>query len=143
MKILAIILCIISFSVIRAQELSIEHQIIRTTGFAVHSAHKASIANQVLTGNLSRSIEHQRIAVQLFKTGNVTEAVYHSLYARKLAFTVMEANKMKISTAFEFNEKEKEYEKKMPSTNELDKKLEGKKLHDNDYLIPQLEGIDL
>lgn len=143
MKVLSIILSIIIFSVLRAQELSDEHQIIRTTGFAVHSAHKAAIANKVLNGNLSKSIEHQRLAVQLFKTGKVTEAVYHSIYARKLAFSVIEANKMKIPTALEFTVKEKEYINKMPSTNELDKKLEGKKLNDNDYLIPQLEGIDL
>lgn len=143
MKNIFFVSLLFSFFIVNAQEISVEHQIIRTTGFAVHSAHKAAIANQVLNGNLSRCIEHQRLAVQLFKTGNITEAVYHSLYARKLAFTVIEANNMKISPAFQLNDKEKEFEKKMPPASELDKKLNGKSLIDADYLTPVLEGVDI
>jgi hypothetical protein len=141
MYILAFIL-VFAFVSARSQTIPTEQQLIRTTGFAVHAAHKAVLSNGVFTGNLSKAIEHQRYAVSQFKSGILTLAVYHSAHARTLALSVIEANSGKINQAFLFTDDENKLIKDLPSESELDKILKDD-LKDQDYIDPQLTGIDL
>jgi len=126
-----------------SQTVSVEQQLIRTSGFTVHAAHKSFIAGGISTGNLSKSIEHQRYAVLQFKTGNISTAVHHSIYARNLAFLVIEANGGKINQNFAFTNEETQLSVGSPEKAILDNILTGKTLRDEDFANPQLTGIDL
>lgn len=125
-----------------SQNISVEQQLIRTTGFTIHAAHKLFIAHGIKTGNLSKSIEHQRYAVLQFKTGNMNDAVYHSAYARRLAFSVIEANNGTINPTFLFTEEELNRTKGSPSDDVLEKAVKINST-DEDYKNPQLTGIDI
>ncbi len=143
-KIFASLVIIFAIMTAYSQTIPVDQQLIRTTGFAVRAAQKSVIANNIYTGNLAKCIEHQRIAVAMFKEGNKTQAVYHSIYARNLAFMVIEANGMKINPKFEFTLEEKALGSGSPSNVQLDAALPtGKALKDQDYLDPQLTGVDL
>ncbi len=131
-----------AFSIAHSQTITVEQQMIRTTGFAVHSAHKAVLSKGIYTGNLAKCIEHQRYAVSQYKAGNISVAVFHSARARNLAFQVIEANSSKINSTLQFTAEEKALMNAMPSDSELDKILKGD-LNDQKYLDPQLTGVDL
>jgi hypothetical protein len=140
--IIASVCILFAFAFVQAQTVTVEQQMLRTTGFAVHSAHKAVLANGIYNGNLSKCIEHQRYAVIQYKSGNISLAVFHSARARNLAFSVIEANSSKVNGAFLFTTEEKALMNAMPSDSELDKILKDD-LKDQNYLDPQLTGVDL
>lgn len=125
-----------------SQQISVEQQLIRQSGLVVHAAHKSFIAHGVSTCNLAKSIEHQRHAVQLFTAGNITEAVYHSAYARILAFLAYTANTGQELKNLSFTPEENLLLKHSPSHTELDKII-SKELKDELFSDPQLSGIDL
>lgn len=140
--IIASVCILFAFAFVQAQTVTVEQQMLRTTGFAVHAAHKAVLSNSVFTGNLAKCIEHQRYAVIQYKSGNTSLAIFHSARARNLAFSVIEANSSRVNNAFLFTTEEKALMNAMPSDSELDKILKGD-LNDQNYLDPQLSGIDL
>jgi hypothetical protein len=143
-KLLASLVIIFTVFAIQAQTIPVDQQLIRTTGFTVRAAQKSVIANSVYTGNLAKCIEHQKKAVSLFKEGNKSLAVFHSIYARNLAFEVIKANGMDVNAKYEFTAEEKALENGSPSVEQLNSALPaGITLKDEDYLNPQLTGVDL
>jgi hypothetical protein len=128
-----------------SQNMNNVQQTLRTTGFAVHAAHKLTIANGILTGDLSKSIVHQKHAIQVYKDGNTDLALQHSLRSRNLAFSVIVANGGSIHPSFELTDEELSVVENGLSPADLDRlylqiSIE---LDDQDYLTPLLEGIDL
>jgi hypothetical protein len=142
-RVLSSFVLLFVFSFIYAQTIPAEQQLIRMSGFAVHSAHKAVLSSGVYTGDLAKCIEHQRYAVIQYKEGNTTEAIYHSAHARTLAISVTEANNGRVNPNLSFSQEEQQMISGSPSPAELDKKLTGKELKDENYLDPQLTGVDL
>jgi len=142
-KIISACIMIFAFMAVYSQTIPAEHQLLRTSGFAVHAAHKYSIANNTSTLNLGKCIEHQKFAVIQYKTGNKTTAIYHSAYARRLAFVLIEKNGGKINASFDFTPEELNLLSGSPSDQDLDNALSVKSFNDADYLNPQLTGVDL
>ncbi len=130
------------FSMTYSQDIPVGEQLLRTTGFAVHAAHKAVLANGVYTGDMAKSIEHQRYAVRQYKHGDKKTAFYHSAYARKLAFSAINANRSNVNPAFEFTEEEKALIKDSPADEELDKVF-NRPMKDENYLDKTPFAIDL
>ena len=122
-----------------SQAIPDDQQLIRTTGFTVHAAHKMALSSGTSLTNLGKCIEHQRHAVSKFKLGNKTQAIYHSAYAREMAFTIITANGGKIHQTFEFSDAEKTLFAGSPTHEILDAVIIGKLLSDNEYLVSQME----
>jgi len=143
-KLFTSLVIIFAVVAIHAQTIPVDQQLIRTSGFTVHAAHKSAIASNVSSENLAKCIEHQRIAVSLFKEGNKDMAIYHSIYARNLAFEVIKTNGMTVNPKLEFTTEERALDSGSPSNEQLDSTLpSGKSFTDQNYLDPQLMGIDL
>ncbi len=136
-------LLILFVSIGFSQTIPDDQQLIRTTGFTVHAAHKMALANGTSLTNLGKCIEHQRHAVSEYKLGNKTQAIYHSAYARELAFDIITANGGKIQQYLEFTDTEKSMISGSPSHETLDAAISGKISPDNEYLAPQLTAVDL
>ncbi len=132
----------IIFTAVYSQQISVEQQLIRKSGLVIHAAHKSFIAHGVSTGNLAKSIEHQRYAIQLFTSGNISQATYHSAYARTLGFQVYEANTGQVLKNLSFTAEENALIMNSPSHTELDKVI-SPELKDDLYADPQLPGVDL
>lgn len=130
---------------LNAQTVPTDQQLIRTSGFSVHAAHKAVLSNGVYTGNFAKCVEHQRYAVDQFKRGEKTTAVYHAAYARRLALLVIKANNSKPHPSFEFTADENAIITGSPSDSEMDSSVfkGGAAPKDEDYLDSHLTGIDL
>jgi len=143
-----IILCLflsIGFSVSSfaqpAQRIAARKCIKRTTVVMMH-AHKKMQENKVCTGNMSKSVRHQRYARFLFRNGKFARAIHQSRRARQLAFLVIQANKGVIEKDMELTVEEKpagapsdaDLEKELPADTEglTDEKLAGTDLKDID-----------
>lgn len=74
------------------QRIAAKKCIRRTTVVMMH-AHKLLKENKVYTGNMVKSVRHQRYARFLFRKGKFLRAIHQSRRARQLAFLVITANK--------------------------------------------------
>lgn len=113
----------------------------RTTVVMMH-AHKLLKEHKVYTGNMVKSVRHQRYARFLFRQGKFLRAIHQSRRARQLAFMVITANKGTSEKGWELSKEENpdgapsdaELEKELPADTESlsDEKLAGGDLKDID-----------
>jgi hypothetical protein len=113
----------------------------RTTVVMMH-AHKKLKENKVYTGNMVKSVRHQRYARFLFRQGKFLRAIHQSRRARQLAFLVISANKGTTEKGWELSSEENpaggptdaELEKELPADTEnmSDEKLAEGDLKDVD-----------
>lgn len=144
MKKLITLLVILSFAFIaNSQNNTLEFELIRNSGFAVSSAHKAVISQNISKENLNKCIEHQRYAVILFNENKIQQAIYHSAYARRLAINIIQANKMQVNNAYNFSQAEKNIITSSPNDIDLDKALPFELKTNESYLNPELQDIHL
>ena len=123
------------------QRIAAKKCIRRTTVVMMH-AHKKLKENKVYTGNMAKSVRHQRYARFLFRQGKFLRAIHQSRRARQLAFFVIQANKGTVEKGWELNKEENpagaptdaELEKELPADTEntTDEKLAGEDLKDID-----------
>jgi len=144
MKKLITLLVILSFAFIaKSQNNTVEFELIRKSGFTVSSAHKAVLGQNISHENLNKCIEHQRYAILLFNENKIQQAVYHSAYARRMAFEIIQANKMQVNDAYKFTQSELEIIISSPINADLDKNLTLEIKDSQTYKVAELEGIHL
>ncbi len=123
------------------QRIAAKKCIRRTTVVMMH-AHKLLKENKVYTGNMVKSVRHQRYARFLFRKGKFLRAIHQSRRARQLAFLVISANKGTANKDWELSSEENpsggptdaELEKELPpdTENSTDEKLASTDLKDID-----------
>lgn len=91
----------------------------RTIGFA----HMVVKKTKVFNGNLSKSVNHERLAKKYYNEGQLEKSVYHSYRARTLANEVIAENKAKAPMDASFTAEEQQMASGKPSDQELDDEL--------------------
>ena len=124
------------------QKAAAKKAIRRTTVVMIH-AHKKLKENKVYTGNMSKSVRHQRYARFLFRQGKFVRAIHQSRRARQLAFLVIQANKGVVEKDMELTAEEKPAG--APSDADLEKELpaDTEGLTDEKLATGDLKDIDL
>jgi hypothetical protein len=123
-------------------------RVLRRTAIVIRHAQTCLQQNKNYTGDLARSIAHQRYARKLYFQGNYLRAMHQSRRARHLAVLSIQANKG-TEPANSANEKEDEdiMNAENVSDADLDKELEtnspGYSQKDEDFVNAALEEIDL
>lgn len=123
-------------------------RVIRRTAIVIRHAQTCVQQNKNYTGDLARSIAHQRYARKLYFQGNYMRAMHQSRRARQLAILSIKANKG-TEPAGSANEKEDEdimNQEKVADTDldaEVEKDSPGYSQKDEDFVNAALEEIDL
>jgi hypothetical protein len=117
---------------------------IKKTAVVIIAAHNKVKENKVYTGNLARSVAHQRFAKKLFVQGHYLRALHQTRRARVLAFIALKANKGAPSKDAEIAAADM---KEMPPDTELDaelqKEMPGEPDKDEVIVAGQISGIDI
>jgi hypothetical protein len=100
--------------------------IIRRTAPVILSAQRAVRYRHRYEG-LSKAVAHQEIARDRYRQGRYKEAIYHSLRARDIAFSIIAANRRKVDSGYRYDNREDYYVKKAPSRNTLDIQIDSGK----------------
>ena len=98
-------------------------RVLRRTAAVILVAHKKVKEGKVYTGNLARSIAHQKFARKLYREGKFFRAIHHSRRARMLAIAAIKANKGAESADMRYSKEDETAMKGGPSDDELDKEL--------------------
>lgn len=123
-------------------------RVIRRTAIVIRHAQTCVQQNKNYTGDLARSVAHQRFARKLYFQGNYMRAMHQSRRARQLAILSIKANKG-TEPAGSANEKEDEDimdQEKVADTDldaEVEKDSPGYSQKDEDFVNAALEEIDL
>lgn len=124
------------------------NRVLRRTNVVILAAHKSVKQGKVYTGDLARSIAHQKFARTLFHRGEFRRAIHHSRRARTLALIAIKANKGPSVAEEKLTPEEEELMKNSPSDDELEKELlkemPGEKMKDQDVIgvQPDIEMQD-
>lgn len=81
-------------------------RVIRRTNRAIVLAQDAVKKGNVQTGNLAKSVHHQRFARRMYRRGFYHRAINHSRRARTLAFAAIKANKGNVPKELAFDGEE-------------------------------------
>lgn len=123
-------------------------RVIRRTAIVIRHAQTCVRSNKNYTGDLARSVAHQRFARKLYFEGKYLRAMHQSRRARQLAILAIQANKG-TEPADAANEKEDEeiMNSEKVTDVDLDKELDtgmpGYSTKDEDFVNAALEEIDL
>lgn len=123
-------------------------RVIRRTAIVIRHAHTLVKENKNYTGDLAKSVAHQRYARKLYFEGRYLRAMHQSRRGRQLAILSIQANKG-TEPAGSANEKEDEdimNAEKVSDADldtELDKNMPGYSTKDEDFVNAALEEIDL
>lgn len=79
---------------------------LKRTNVAIMHAQKAVKKGGVYTGDLSRAVAHQQVAIKMYKQDQLKKAIAHSKLAREHAFKAMEANHINRQAGLEFSAEE-------------------------------------
>ncbi|MCU0843565.1 MAG: hypothetical protein MUC76_01405 [Spirochaetes bacterium] len=116
---------------------------IKKTAAVIHIAHKKLKENRVYTGDLARSVAHQRFARKLYAQGHYLKAIHHARRARVLAFLAIKANRGEVPKNAELAQNDL---KSMPEDSSLDaelqKEMPGQTMRDED-LLAQISDLDV
>lgn len=123
-------------------------RVLRRTAIVIRHAQTCVRDNKNYTGDLAKSIAHQRFARKLYFEGKYLRAMHQSRRARQLAVLAIQANK---GTEPAGSANEKEDEEIMNSEKvtdaeldtELDTNMPGYSTKDEDFVNAALEEIDL
>ena len=114
------------------------NRVLRRTNVVILVAHKSVKEGKVYTGELARSIAHQKYARILFRRGMYLRAIHHSRRARLLAVIAIKANKGSEVNEAKMTTEEEELMKNSPSDEELEqellKELPNEKMKDEDVI---------
>jgi len=138
----AILMLLSSISFAQPAKRRQAHRAIRKTAVVILYAHKQVKQNKVYTGNLARSVRHQRYARFLFHKGKYVRAIHHARRARMLAFLAINANKGAVNKEWELAKEDNEG---APDDKALEKELpsETASLTDEQLILQELSDVDL
>jgi hypothetical protein len=122
-------------------------KVLHRTAVVILHAHKLVKQNKNYTGDLGKSIGHQRYAKKLFAQGKYQRAIHQSRLARLFAIKAIKANKGSDIDECKFTPEEQELMKNPPSEKELEDELikndpSNGKLKDQDNMLTEPD-IDL
>ena len=119
-------------------------KVIKRTNHVITNAHKQQKKYKTYTGNLSRAVHHQRYAKKLLKSNKAYRAMQHSRLARTYAFKVLKSNKGSVSKAYQFNDAENKAMGESVADAELEKELiKNSKISFNDEAVSDKDMSDL
>ncbi|MCA6364885.1 MAG: hypothetical protein IM638_17775 [Bacteroidetes bacterium] len=123
-------------------------RVIRRTAAVILVAQKKVKENKVYTGNLARSIAHQRYARRLYLQGRYLRAMHHSRRARQLAILAIKANNGTETADMTYNKEDEEIMNAEPVSDkelddELDKDMPNQPTKDEDFVDAVLTEIDV
>lgn len=123
-------------------------RVIRRTAIVIRHAHTLVKENKNYTGDLARSIAHQRYARKLYFNGRYLRAMHQSRRGRQLALLSIKANKgtEPAGSGYEKEDEEIMNAEKVSDADldtELDKEMPGYSTKDEDFVNAALEEIDL
>jgi hypothetical protein len=114
------------------------------TALAIFEARREVSSGKVDSVDLARAIMHQRFAKKLFLDGKFIHSIHHSLRARRLAFTVISANKGIVKEEWKADLTEGWYQKSSATDDDLDKEVpDYGKQKDIDILSSDIKDIDV
>ena len=116
--------------------------IIHRTATVVFTAQQAAQHGHHYYG-FAQVIAHQQKARELYWAGSYREAIYHSLRARDLAFQIIEGNREKPRREFYRDEMEERYRHSSPRDEELDLKIDKKKVAKDDEVVRLHFDLDI
>jgi hypothetical protein len=118
---LIVSLFFLSITLVDAQPVKAKTKVyLNRTNVVLRLAANQVKTNKVYTGNLTKAIDHQKFAQELFTEGKFQKAIFHSHRARVLAHLVIEANKGKVNSDMKDSNAESELLKDMPADGALD-----------------------
>lgn len=117
-------------------------KVLHRTTFVLAHAQKELRISRNFTGDFSKAVAHQKLARRLYTKGLYQRSIYHSRFARQLAFRVIKDNKG--VEAYRFNKEEEELFKNAPKDEELTEELmkdnSDLKLKDEELLDEIMDG---
>jgi hypothetical protein len=105
--------------------------IVHRTAMVVFAAQRSAEQGHHFLG-FTQVIAHQQRAQELYMQGSYREAIFHSLRARELAIQIIGENHGRCEREFFRDEREENYYHSAPRDNELDMKLDMKKMGKDD-----------
>ncbi len=123
-------------------------RVIRRTAYVILAAQKQVREGKNYTGDLARSIAHQRFARKLFFQGEFLRAMHQSRRARQFAILAIQANKGTETADMKYNPEDEQIMNANPASDaDLDKELDaaspGYSTNDADFVNAALDDIDL
>jgi hypothetical protein len=133
---------------VRAADKMRAKRVIRRTAIVIRHAQNVVRENKNYTGDLARSIAHQRYARKLYFEGKYLRAMHQSRRARQLAVMAIKANKGTEPTGSANEQEDEDIMNSDKVTDaDLDTELEqnspGYSQKDEDFVNAALEEIDL
>ncbi len=98
-------------------------KVIKRTNHVIINAHKAVKKQKVYTGNLSKAVHHQRYAKKMLKKHKTHRAMQHSRLARRYALITIRHNKGTINKEYNFSAEENKAIGEAIADAELEKEL--------------------
>jgi len=98
-------------------------RVLKKTNKVIIAAHSQVKKNKVYTGDLSKAVHHQKYAKKLLKKHKAHYSMQHSRIARKYAIKAIKNNKGTVGKEMEFNNEENKIIGKTISDEELEKEL--------------------
>ena len=92
---------------------------------------------------LARAVAYQQKARELYLAGSYQDAIFFSLRARDLAFQIIEGNREKPRREFYRDEMEERYRHSSPRDEELDLKIDKKKVAKDDEVVRLHFDLDI
>ncbi len=92
---------------------------------------------------LGLAVAHQERATDLYRQGDYQFAIYHSLRARRLAFSVFDNNRYRWGFEYQEDRREDYYGRRRPSDDDLDRRLDRRRVRRDDDVIRILIKFDL
>ena len=93
------------------------------TVLIIHEAKDQLNIGKNYTGEFARAVAHQKLARNLFQSGQFQKAIFHSHRARILAFATIKNNKGNLKEDFESTKEEEALQMNTPKEEELDRDL--------------------
>jgi hypothetical protein len=116
--------------------------IIHRTATSLFKAQQAADRGHHYYG-LGQAVAHQQKARELYWAGSYREAIYHSLRARDLAFTVMNENRERPRREYYRDDIEQDYGRSAPRAKDLDIRIDSVKVGKGDALVHLHFGLDI
>lgn len=123
-------------------------RVIRRTAVVILAAQKKVKEGKVYTGNLARSVAHQRYARRLYLRGNYLRAMHQSRRARQFAILAIQANKGQETADMKYDKEDEAVMNDNPVSDadldkELDTEMPGYSTNDQDFVDAAISEIDL
>ncbi len=138
---LILVLIFVFGATLKAQNRQMDaKKFINHTNLVLRETAKIVKKNRVYTGNFTKAVRHQKLAITLYRNGEIKKAVKHSYRARQLSVLCIKANRTNIDKALETNKVEQRSVGRytLKDEEQLDGEIQGNTSSDEDS-VNQIE----